>query len=63
MVSHIVVSDCNESLKKDFESIIRFCSIWWVEGTVDILGNKLVKDAFAIDELFVLNVQVNIAES
>jgi len=62
MVSYIVVSDCNEGLKKDLESIIRFCVIWRVEITVDILGNKLVKDAFTIHELFVLNVKVHITE-
>jgi hypothetical protein len=58
----VVVSDLNESFSEDLEAIIRLDGIGGVELTVDFLDEELVKRELSVEEIFVLDVQVDVAE-
>ncbi len=62
MSADVVVSDLNESFSEDLEAIIRLDGIGGVELTVDFLDEELVKRELSVEEIFVLDVQVDVAE-
>jgi len=60
--SNIVVSDFNQSLSENFEAIIRLGCIGRVKLAVDFFDEGFIKSLFAVEEISVLDVEMEIAE-
>ncbi len=61
-LSHVVVSNFNQILREDFESIFGLLGIWRVELGVDFFGFDVSEDFLAIDEGAILDVEMEVAE-
>lgn len=62
VLSHVVISDADQSFAEDFESIVGLGCVGRVIFVVDLLGSKFIEEPFSVDEITVLDIQVDVAE-